>query len=139
MPATSFYAETEYDEQPHKSAFGVYGTSDNAGRPGDELINLDMENTQVDNSPKGGSRSTDLVRLYLQEIGRVRLLRRDEEVSEAQKVQRYMRLLDLRSEYATQAEEVVLRYVQLIDAHDRLASQLGHRPSLEPWAAAAGA
>ena len=83
-------------------------------------------------------RTTDLVRLYLQEIGRVRLLGRDEEVSEAQKVQRYMRLLDLRSEYATEAEEVVLRYVQLIDAHDRLASQLGHRPSLERWAAAAG-
>jgi len=29
--------------------------------------------------------TTDLVRLYLQEIGRVQLLKRDEEVSEAQK------------------------------------------------------
>ncbi|MBW4576355.1 MAG: RNA polymerase sigma factor SigC [Aphanothece sp. CMT-3BRIN-NPC111] len=144
MPATSFYAETEYEEQPHKSAFGLYGTSDNAGRPGDELIKLDMENTQVDNSPKGGSRSTDLVRLYLQEIGRVRLLRRDEEVSEAQKVQRYIQLVELRTEAATQEdvetgnEGSLQLYVHLIEAHDRLASQLGHRPSLERWAAEAG-
>ncbi|MEN9235882.1 MAG: sigma-70 factor domain-containing protein, partial [Gloeomargarita sp. GMQP_bins_25] len=37
----------------------------------------------------------DLVRLYLQEIGRVELLGRDEEVAEAQRVQRYLRLLEL--------------------------------------------
>jgi RNA polymerase nonessential primary-like sigma factor len=41
-------------------------------------------------------RSTDLVRLYLQEIGRVPLLGRDEEVALAQKVQDYMKLLEVR-------------------------------------------
>jgi RNA polymerase nonessential primary-like sigma factor len=47
-----------------------------------------------------------------------------------------MRLLELREQSATPAEPVIQRFVQLIDAHDRLASQLGHRPSLERWAAA---
>jgi RNA polymerase nonessential primary-like sigma factor len=49
-----------------------------------------------------------------------------------------MRLLDLRAEFAKQGDEVIQRFVNLIDAHDRLASQLGHRPSLERWAAAGG-
>jgi RNA polymerase nonessential primary-like sigma factor len=42
-----------------------------------------------------GRHTTDLVRLYLQEIGRVRLLERHEEVSEAQCVQSYMQLLTI--------------------------------------------
>ena len=82
-------------------------------------------------------RTTDLVRLYLQEIGRVRLLGRDEEVSEAQKVQRYMRLVELRNEAASEDAQID-QYVRLIDAHDRLTSNLGHRPSWERWAAEAG-
>jgi RNA polymerase nonessential primary-like sigma factor len=49
-----------------------------------------------------------------------------------------MRLLDLRTEFATPADEVIQRFVHLIDSHDRLASQLGHRPSLERWASTAG-
>jgi RNA polymerase nonessential primary-like sigma factor len=49
-----------------------------------------------------------------------------------------MRLLDLRSEFAKQGDEVIERFVNLIDAHDRLVSKLGHRPSLERWAATAG-
>jgi RNA polymerase nonessential primary-like sigma factor len=49
-----------------------------------------------------------------------------------------MRLLDLRAEFANSSDEVIERFVNLIDAHDRLASQLGHRPSLERWAAAGG-
>uniref|UniRef100_B8HRG7 RNA polymerase sigma factor n=1 Tax=Cyanothece sp. (strain PCC 7425 / ATCC 29141) TaxID=395961 RepID=B8HRG7_CYAP4 len=84
-----------------------------------------------------GQRTTDLVRLYLQEIGRVRLLGRDEEVSEAQKVQRYMRLVELRDQ--VQADhQPIQQYVHLIDIHDRLAAQLGHRPPLERWAREAG-
>lgn len=82
-------------------------------------------------------RSTDLVRLYLQEIGRVRLLRRDEEVSEAQKVQRYMTLLEQRTQLAKQEGGVLQQYVNLLEVHDTLTAQLGHRPSLERWAKAA--
>jgi RNA polymerase nonessential primary-like sigma factor len=79
-------------------------------------------------------RTTDLVRIYLQEIGRVRLLGRDEEVAEAQKVQRYMHLLDLRKQALTQSHPAIAEYARLMDVRDRLTSNLGHRPSLERWA-----
>jgi RNA polymerase nonessential primary-like sigma factor len=83
-------------------------------------------------------RTTDLVRIYLQEIGRVRLLGRDEEVAEAQKVQRYMHLLDLRKQALTQDHPAIAEYARLMDVRDRLTSNLGHRPSLERWARDAG-
>jgi RNA polymerase nonessential primary-like sigma factor len=83
-------------------------------------------------------RTTDLVRIYLQEIGRVRLLGRDEEVAEAQKVQRYMHLLDLRRQALTQDHPAIAEYARLMDVRDRLTSNLGHRPSLERWAREAG-
>jgi RNA polymerase nonessential primary-like sigma factor len=79
-------------------------------------------------------RTTDLVRIYLQEIGRVRLLSRDEEVAEAQKVQRYMHLLDLRNQALTQDHPAIAEYARLMEVRDRLTSNLGHRPSLERWA-----
>jgi RNA polymerase nonessential primary-like sigma factor len=80
-------------------------------------------------------RTTDLVRIYLQEIGRVRLLGRDEEVAEAQKVQRYMNLLELRNQALTQTEKpAIAEYARLMEVRDRLTCQLGHRPSLERWA-----
>lgn len=90
----------------------------------------------VDSSKPQSRRTTDLVRIYLQEIGRVRLLGRDEEVAEAQRVQRYMQLLDICRKVA-KANETVQRYVELVEVHDRLHSNLGHRPSYKRWAAAA--
>lgn len=155
MPATSLDAQTEYDDQPPEGAIGTYGTSSEpsavveydsiAKRAADELVNVEMEGTEAANFPKNASRSsTDLVRMYLQEIGKVHLLRRDEEVSEAQKVQRYLRLVELRKSIATPEDvetppDLCLQlYVQLIETHERLASRLGHRPSLERWAKEAG-
>lgn len=83
-------------------------------------------------------RTTDLVRLYLQEIGRVRLLERHEEVSEAQCVQSYMKLLKGLDEAAsTSGVGILVTYSNLLQTRDRLSSQLGYRPSLERWAAAA--
>jgi RNA polymerase nonessential primary-like sigma factor len=84
-------------------------------------------------------RTTDLVRMYLQEIGRVRLLGRDEEVDEAQKVQRYMRLQEKRDAAAITGNAAIQRYVEVVCARDRLTSILGHRPSLERWASEASA
>jgi RNA polymerase nonessential primary-like sigma factor len=140
MPATPFYAETEYDHDPSVYSLELNSTSGHVGGAVDDLIDPEMEETDISLFGKGATRrTTDLVRLYLQEIGRIRLLRRDEEVSEAQKVQRHMRLLDLRTEVAQKADDDVLQlFVKLIDAHDRLAANLGHRPSLERWAAAGG-
>jgi RNA polymerase nonessential primary-like sigma factor len=104
----------------------------------EELEGIDQDDMDSDALRKRvGRRTTDLVRLYLQEIGRVRLLGRDEEVSEAQSVQRYMRLLELCNEHA-EHDEILREYVNLNDARDRLTAHLGHRPSLERWAAIAG-
>jgi len=137
MPAPSFYAEADYDAQMY--AQGFQGDSPDQDRPLDDPISLELDYQDVASLQRhAGKRSTDLVRLYLQEIGRVRLLGRDEEVSEAQRVQRYMRLLEMRNEAALEHGGAIQQYVQLIEAHDRLAAQLGHRPSLERWALEAG-
>ncbi len=95
------------------------------------------ETTDVDGS-RSARRTTDLVRLYLQEIGRVPLLERDEEVAEAQLVQRYMQLVELRNQAAEQASGTLEQYVHLMNTRDRLTSHMGYRPSLERWANAAG-
>lgn len=143
MPATSFYAEAEFDEQLQVNPLQDDVLDEDAEEAGDELIDQDPAETEdADQAAKlqknASRRTTDLVRLYLQEIGRVRLLGRDEEVSEAQKVQRYIKLLELRNTVASQEEGLIGRFVHLIDVRDRLAAQLGHKPSLERWALTAG-
>jgi RNA polymerase nonessential primary-like sigma factor len=123
-------------------------------READEPTDFDLENLITADAPGNdetldkldeaelaaprANRTTDLVRLYLQEIGRVQLLERDEEVSEAQWVQRYMQLLELRNQAAEAEEGILATYVHLLETRDRLTAQLGHRPSLERWAGAAG-
>lgn len=141
MPATSFYADAEYGNSSLESfrpqSYDA-GYADRDTEPAsDDLMDVEVES--VDRAGLLGPvrQTTDLVRLYLQEIGRVRLLGRDEEVSEAQRVQRYMRLLEERNEEALKGNASIERYVNLIDARDRLTSSLGHRPSLERWAAEA--
>lgn len=139
MPAPSFYADTAYDDQHSTQDFQSDPTMGEAELSVDDLLDLDMSSTDPASSRASASRrTTDLVRLYLQEIGRVDLLGRDEEVSEAQKVQRYLRLVELRSSAAASGDEVIQPYMGLIEAQERLASELGHRPSLERWAATAG-
>src|ERR671932_677576 len=143
MPATSFYAEAEFDEQLRVNPLQDDVLDEDAEEAGDELIDRDPAETEdADQAAKlqknASRRTTDLVRLYLQEIGRVRLLGRDEEVSEAQKVQRYIKLLELRNTVASQEEGLIGRFVHLIDVRDHLAAQLGHKPSLERWALTAG-
>nr|WP_275072596.1 RNA polymerase sigma factor SigC [Petrachloros mirabilis] len=105
-------------------------------QPGVETIEDDVELllTPEDETSSGHRGTTDLVRLYLQEIGRVRLLGRDEEVSEAQKVQRYMTLLESRAAIEAETHPDIYEYLMLIQVRDRLTSLLGHRPSLERWA-----
>ena len=143
MPATSFYAEAEFDEQLRVNPLQDDVLDEDVEEAGDELIDqYPAETEDADQAAKlqknASRRTTDLVRLYLQEIGRVRLLGRDEEVSEAQKVQRYIKLLELRNTVASQEEGLIGRFVHLIEVRDRLAAQLGHKPSLERWALTAG-
>lgn len=101
----------------------------------DVMSELEIESTESPNrSTAVNRRTTDLVRLYLQEIGRVHLLGRDEEVAEAQKVQRYIQLIELRNQAGESETGPIREYVRLMEIRDRLTSQLGHRPSWERWA-----
>ncbi|BAY90028.1 MULTISPECIES: RNA polymerase sigma factor SigC [unclassified Tolypothrix] len=139
MPATSFYADAPYNAQKSQQILDQDLTVDDHELPLEDL--QDLELASVDPASFAAStnrRSTDLVRLYLQEIGRVRLLGRDEEVSEAQKVQRYLRMRIVLANAAKQGDAVIEPYLRLIEVQERLASELGHRPSLERWAATAG-
>ncbi|UBF26309.1 RpoD/SigA family RNA polymerase sigma factor [Kovacikia minuta CCNUW1] len=63
------------------------------------------------------SMSTDLVRVYLQEIGRIPLLTPDQEVLYGQQVQKWMKLIELQQ---------------------KLASQLDRSPTLAEWAQQVG-
>jgi RNA polymerase nonessential primary-like sigma factor len=134
MPATSFYADAEFDPSTleHSSTLSEAEFDPNA-----DFADLEAELASQVGMRAAARKTTDLVRLYLQEIGRYRLLGRDEEVSEAQKVQRYMKLLDQRNDAANKGNAPIRQYVDLIDARDRLVSTLTHRPSLERWAAEA--
>ncbi|HBE36851.1 MAG TPA: RNA polymerase sigma factor, RpoD/SigA family, partial [Cyanobacteria bacterium UBA11368] len=135
MPATFFSTDATDDSQLDALSFQL---DNDAELTNSDLVELDVEEADVASVGQSTNRrTTDLVRLYLQDIGRVRLLGRDEEVSEAQQVQRYMRLLELRDEAAKQDRGTIAQYVELIEIHDRLASNLGHRPSWERWAATA--
>jgi len=142
MPATSFYADadTAYESQKSPQDFEPELAVDEVEIPKDE----DLEHLEITTSDTANlnattkTRSTDLVRLYLQEIGRVRLLGRDEEVSEAQKVQRYLKLRILLSEAANQGDELLAHYLRIVEAQERLTSELGHRPSMKRWANTAG-
>lgn len=134
MPATSFYADTTKGDLQSSLEF----VPDESLLEADSLVNDLLGDTSIEHAasqPQSANRrSTDLVRLYLQEIGRVDLLARDEEVAEAQKVQRYLKMRLLCSKAAAKGDEVLAPFTRLIEVQERLTSELGHRPSLERWA-----
>ena len=141
MLASSLYVETEKNNisDPPSYDLEVPENGYSSTKLADDLVELDLDNIDVDNSSRRGNRpTTDLVRLYLQEIGRVPLLERDEEVSEAQKVQRHIQILEQRAKAAEKGDPLIQEFVELINVHDRLVSQLSHRPSIKRWAKTVG-
>ena len=105
MPSKSLYKSAEYDESATQmDPNGIDMDEDNFRTSSPELFEEDLDSTAVPSLAKNLSYSKDLVRLYLQEIGKVRLLMRDEEVSEAKFVQRHVQLLELRAEAAEQVK-----------------------------------
>ena len=125
MPATNLETELDHDLEE-------------ISQPSE----LDLESIEgsesIGKTKNPNRRTTDLVRVYLQEIGRVRLLGRDEEVAEAQKVQRYQRLIQLRDKAATKEKGILETFAMLLETRSRLVAQLGHSPSLERWANVSG-
>lgn len=110
------------------------GAATKASAPStDELAIFDQSATSSRNG-----HTTDLVRLYLQDIGRVPLLERDEELTEARKVQNYIELLEHRKVGAEGGDEVLTEFLEYIIVRDRLAIELGSRPSMKRWAAEMG-
>jgi RNA polymerase nonessential primary-like sigma factor len=148
MPTKTINRSVEFDESaPELEIDGIDMDEESLQIALPELFEseeADLDSTAVPASAKNIYYSKDLVRLYLQEIGKVRLLLRDEEISEAQVVRRYVQLLELRTEAAEKAKTdpnadlTILQYVEAIEIHDRLTAQLGHRPSLERWANTVG-
>jgi RNA polymerase nonessential primary-like sigma factor len=138
MVATHRYSRDEAPEQSDQEF-------PSAGLPEEDGDTLGIHSFSADNSDDTdfeadtaavlkSRRTTDLVRLYLQEIGRVRLLERHEEVAEAQRVRGYMQLLENLNRAAEEQGGILAVYSTLLQTRDRLSSQLGYRPSLERWA-----
>ncbi|MBE9044723.1 RNA polymerase sigma factor SigC [Pleurocapsales cyanobacterium LEGE 10410] len=141
MLANSSYVETKGDNSsPNLDAnLDLEINKDGSDKLPEELVELDLDSTDPDTISRRASRTTtDLVRLYLQEIGRVPLLERDEEVSEAQKVQRHINILEQRAQAAEAGNTTLQEFIKLVDVHDRLVTQLSHRPSIKRWAMAVG-
>jgi len=96
---------TPQDDSPLDLPLGLSGHEPALNPTVDEINDVDYTETEENKGGKRGTRTTtDLVRLYLTEIGRVPLLKRDEEVSEAQIIQRYVQLMELRDRAAHAAE-----------------------------------
>ncbi|MGL5076846.1 MAG: RNA polymerase sigma factor SigC [Waterburya sp.] len=140
MLASSSYVETEGDNSFTPDInLDLEAHDDSSNKLPDELVELDLEGVDLESISRRGSRTTtDLVRLYLQEIGRVPLLERDEEVSEAQKVQRHIQILEQRAKAAKAGNTILQEFIKLVDVHDRLVTQLSHRPSMKRWCRALG-
>jgi len=143
MLAKSSYTETEGNKSSPDKGLNLEAggnlDKENSEKLSEELVELDLETSDPDTLARRGSRTTtDLVRLYLQEIGRVPLLERDEEVSEAQKVQRHIKILEEKAKAAEAGDVVLQEFSQLVDVHDRLVTQLSHRPSMKRWSMAVG-
>jgi RNA polymerase nonessential primary-like sigma factor len=140
MSATSFSIEPEDYPTPSVSTSKLNQGSDSSLTIHlvQDIIELHREGSDSPEVSPSKRATTDLVRLYLRDIGRVPLLNKDEEVSKAQQVQRHIHLLELRTKAVGNADPAIQRLVELVETHDRLASQLSHRPSLERWAKAVG-
>ncbi|MGB3300227.1 MAG: RNA polymerase sigma factor SigC [Phormidesmis sp.] len=144
MKATSEYIDTSttnmsVDNSDYELDLREPSVIDLSQAEADESSEVHIEglDSEAHTKPRA-ARSTDLVRLYLQEIGRVSLLERDEEVAEAQRVQQHMELLSLRDKAAAESGGTLEIYVNLLNTRDQLTAQLSHKPSLERWAQTAG-
>lgn len=75
--------------------------------------------------------TTDLIRLYLQDIGRVPLLKHGEEITHAQKIQRYNQALMIREQALQTGDPLIQQYVSLIALNHRLDLPQGSPHSLK--------
>ncbi|MEY2984742.1 MAG: Group 2 polymerase sigma factor / Cyanobacteria-specific RpoD-like sigma factor, type-7, partial [Cyanobacteriota bacterium] len=120
---------------PHSDDYLPASALDLDGGVPDDAMALTVELSDLEFSPvaRRPQSSTDLVRLYLQDIGRIPLLKRDEEVYIAQQVQAYLSLLALQT--AAAADHLAIRrYQAAIAVYEQLFARLGRRPADQQWA-----
>lgn len=143
MLATSLYIDSQNHNSLSEGNLDLDDTQDLNSNEKTETetdwVEIESETiySSESSSKKRNRNTTDLVRLYLQEIGRVPLLRKDEEVLKAQQIQRHINLIQLRNEAAKEDNPKIKRFVEILEIGDRLLSQLSHRPSLKRWATTA--
>ncbi|MAH57088.1 MAG: RNA polymerase sigma factor, RpoD/SigA family [Synechococcus sp. ARS1019] len=90
-----------------------------------------------DSRERRRSGTTDLLRLYLQDIGRVDLLTNEEEVTLARLVQRRETLLQQQRDLAN-SDPTIAELHRLEELQRREANQHSHWPTKQEWARAAG-
>jgi RNA polymerase nonessential primary-like sigma factor len=122
---SAFYVDSQENYQVYGKSFNLETESD------PPFANHEVEFVEKLGEDRNYN-TTDLVKLYLQDIGRIPLLNKDEEVSNAQKTQRYLNLVQLRNEATS--DPIMNAFVQAIKTHDRLVAKLSHRPSTKKWA-----
>ncbi|ACK68064.1 RNA polymerase, sigma 70 subunit, RpoD subfamily [Rippkaea orientalis PCC 8801] len=139
MPATPFYSDTDYySPLASDGNASSVGFSEKAYELREGSLELELHGIDFTEAEKNHHQgSTDLVRLYLQDIGRVPLLNQEEEVIKAQQVQSYVELLDLRQKAAQAGDRAIQQLIEMAEIHDRLFISLGYRPSWDRWAKAA--
>ncbi|CCI31761.1 RNA polymerase sigma factor SigC [Microcystis sp. T1-4] len=117
-------------------SFSILKLKENSLHLDEDFLGSDLEDDLVSSPQKSYSNgtTTDLVFLYLQDIGRVPLLKRDEEVEQAQRVQRHLSLVKLRATAVKQGDAQLQQFVKLMEVRDQLIAQLAHCPPLERWA-----
>jgi RNA polymerase nonessential primary-like sigma factor len=85
------------DAIPEVSAYSMQSVSGTAAEP--------EEAPAKPGAVQSRSPSADSIRTYLKEIGRIQMLSREEELTEARKVQRYIALLEAQEDNSTRLED----------------------------------
>lgn len=139
MLATSSYHDSNTHDSPDINPLiqSQQQGDEIASELGDDVLEIELSNIDfTENNPSPQRMTTDLVRLYLQDIGRVPLLKKEEEVTKSRQVQRYVDLLEMRDHATTEDNIIISNFVHVYRVHDQLMAYLGHRPSWEKWAQA---
>lgn len=124
---SAFYIDSHTEDQVYAKGFFFETDSDKT------LSHHEVEFAEK-LSPDRNYNTKDLVKLYLQDIGRIPLLNEDEEVCNAQKIQKYINLIELRNK--STSDSIMNTFVEAITIHDQLVAKLSHRPSAKKWAEA---
>lgn len=104
-----------------------------------DIIHLNEDPTEVQTQDNQSLSSrlplhTDLVKVYLKEIGRIPLYTPAQEIAEAHKIQSYLKLVKRREKLAQKGDQILCQFQDLLNFRHQLIAKLGHVPTLKQWA-----